>query len=100
VIKHIVLWKLKDNALGNDKPTNIRLIKEQLEALQGKIPGLLKIEVGADFVHGPVSADVGVYCELADRAALETYRVDPQHVAVAGAFKDAFNERLVLDYET
>ena len=46
MVKHIVLWRLKDNAHGNDLQTNAYLIKEKLEGLRGRIPGLLTIEVG------------------------------------------------------
>ena len=35
MIKHIVFWNLKDDALGNDKATNALLVKEKLEALNG-----------------------------------------------------------------
>ncbi len=33
MVKHIVMWKLKDEAHGNDKATNAKMIKESLEAL-------------------------------------------------------------------
>ena len=62
MIKHIVMWKLKDEAHGNDKATNAKLIKEKLEALSGKIDGLLKIEVGIDFLGGG-NFDVALYSE-------------------------------------
>ena len=42
-IQHVVAWRLKDSALGNDKATNARLLKEKLEALPGQIPGLRRI---------------------------------------------------------
>ena len=46
MIKHIVVWRLREAAHGNDRATNARLIREKLEALRGQIPGLLKLEVG------------------------------------------------------
>ena len=46
MIKHLVFWKLKSEALGKTKQENAVLIKEKLEALDGKISGLISIEVG------------------------------------------------------
>lgn len=100
MIKHIVFWRLKDSAHGNDRATNARLIKEQLEALRGRIPGLLKIEVGFDFVRADTSSDLALYSEMESRAALEAYQAHPLHQAVAGFIKEAVSERRAVDYET
>jgi hypothetical protein len=99
LIKHIVFWKLKDSAHGNDKVTNARLIKEKLEALRGRIPGLINIEVGFDFVHAESSSDVALYSEMESRAALDAYQVHPLHQAVGGFIKEAYLERRAVDYE-
>ena len=37
MIKHIVMWKLKDEAEGNSKDENAKIIKNSLEDLKGKI---------------------------------------------------------------
>jgi len=55
MFKHIVLWKLKENAEGKSRLENANRIKEGLEALKGKIPGMLRIEVGFDFGGTPES---------------------------------------------
>jgi len=99
MIKHIVLWRLKDTAHGNDKATNARLIKEQLEALRGRIPGLLRLEVGCDFIHADTSSDLALYSEMESRAALEAYQAHPLHKAVGSFIKEACSERRAVDYE-
>jgi Stress responsive A/B Barrel Domain len=99
MIKHIVLWKLKDQAHGNDKATNALRIKQLLEGLRGRIPGLLTLEVGFDFIHAETSADVALYSEMEDRAALEAYQVHPLHQAVVAFIKEACAERRAVDYE-
>lgn len=58
MVKHIVMWKLKEYACGNTKEKNAQIIKEKLESLKDKIPGILKIEVGIDFSKTENSADV------------------------------------------
>jgi len=99
VIRHIVMWRLKESAHGNDKATNARLIKEKLEALNGRIPGLLALEVGIDFAGSDDSADIVLYSEFESREALDNYQAHPQHKAVVPFVGEARIERRVVDYE-
>lgn len=98
MIKHIVMWKLKDEAHGNDKATNAKLIKEKLEALSGKIDGLLKIEVGIDFLGGG-NFDVALYSELRKKEDLEIYQNHPLHQAVLPFIREAVIDRKAVDFE-
>ncbi|MBM4225599.1 MAG: Dabb family protein, partial [Gammaproteobacteria bacterium] len=54
MVKHIVMWRLRDSA---SKAADAARIKVLLESLSGRIPGLLKIEVGANFIADPNAAD-------------------------------------------
>ena len=99
MIKHIVFFRLKDQAHGNDKAENARLFKAKLEALQGIVPGLLRIEVGIDFSKTGSSADVALYSEFASREALAAYTAHPAHQAVLPFLAEARTERQVCDYE-
>jgi hypothetical protein len=51
MIKHIVMWKLEENAEGNTKLENAKIIKEKLEALVGIIPEIVELEVGIDILY-------------------------------------------------
>lgn len=99
MVKHIVFWKLKEEANGLSKLENAKAIKEKLEGLKGKIEGLLDIEVGFDFLHSPESADVVLYSTFTDRAALDFYQQHPLHKAVMPFIGEARSERRVVDYE-
>lgn len=99
MIKHIVVWRLKESAHGNDRATNARLVKEMLESLRGRIPGLLAIEVGVDFSRTENSADIVLYSEFASRAALDAYQSHPEHQAVMPFILEARAERRMVDYE-
>jgi quinol monooxygenase YgiN len=99
MIKHIVFWKLKEEANGSNKQENAKAIKEKLEALKGKIEGLIEIEVGFDFLHSPESADVVLYSTFTDKAALDFYQQHPLHKAVIPFIAEARSERRVIDYE-
>ncbi len=98
MVKHIVMWKLKEEAHGNDKVTNARLIKEKLEALNGQISGLIRLEVGIDFL-GEGNLDVVLCSELENRKALDTYQNHPLHQALLPFVKEAVTERKAVDYE-
>jgi hypothetical protein len=91
MIKHIVLWRLKNKA-------DVAGVKQQLESMRGKIPGLISLEVGVNFAeNSPV--DVGLYSEFSDRAALTAYGDHPVHVPVKQAVGALVQDRWVLDYE-
>jgi hypothetical protein len=93
------MWKLKENAHGLDKAGNAARIKEMLEALNGRIPGMTKLEVGIDFGQTESSADVVLYSEFISREALDGYQAHPEHKAVMPYIGEARTERVVVDYE-
>lgn len=99
MIKHIVFWKLKDGAEGRSKAENAALIRERLESLRGRIPGLLKIEVGFDVLRGDTSSDVALYSEMESRAVLDSYQSHPDHQAVIPLIRALTSERRSVDYE-
>jgi Stress responsive A/B Barrel Domain. len=99
MVKHIVFWKLKEEALGNDKAINAQMAKEKLEALNGQIKGLLKLEVGVDLSKTDMSYDLALYSEFANMEDLHFYDQHPLHVVVKGFIKEINCSRKVVDYE-
>lgn len=99
MIKHIVMWRLHDSAQGNDKKTNAKLIKEKLESLRGKMPGVLAIEVGLDFSESSDSSDIVLYSEFESREALDLYQAHPLHKEVMPFVMASRCERRLVDYE-
>ena len=100
MVKHIVLWRLKPEAHGQSAAENARAIKEKLEALRGRVPGMLKIEVGVDVSRTDASCDLALYSEFETRAALDAYQAHPEHKAVMPFILEARSERRLVDYET
>ena len=99
MIKHIVFWKLKDEANGLSKTENAMANKQKLEGLNGKIEGLITIEVGIDFLHSAESADIVLYSEFTDKEALSFYANHPLHKEIMPFIAEARNERRVVDFE-
>ena len=99
MIKHIVFWRLKDSAHGNNKATNARLIQAKIEALRGQIPGLLHIELGINVVMTDSSSDIVLYSEFTSLETLKGYQVHPLHQAIVPFVAEAQLERRVVDFE-
>jgi Stress responsive A/B Barrel Domain len=99
MLKHIVMWKLKTEAEGASKAANAKLVKQKLEALNGQIPGMIKLEVGIDFSQTDASYDVVLYSEFDSREALEGYHHHPLHLAVAPYIGAVREQRVLVDYE-
>jgi len=99
MIKHIVMWTLKDEAADASKADNARTMKQMLEALAGLIPCLGKIEVGIDVFAAAPACDVILYSEFASRADLDAYQIHPEHQKVVAFVKQVAASRSVVDYE-
>ncbi len=99
MVKHIVFWKLRDDLQGAERDEALRKIKSGFEALQGVIPGLLRIEVGIDFSCSAESADFALYSEFESRAAIDVYQAHPAHQAMVPLVRDVRVERRVVDYD-
>ena len=99
MVKHIILWQLKDE-FSEEKKAEIRAgIKEGLESLVGKVPGLVSVHVQTDRLPSS-NADVMLDSVLESPEALKNYAVHPEHVAVAdGKVRPFTKSRTCIDYE-
>ena len=96
MVKHIILWKLKEE---HNSVSVKQAIKNELEGLSGKIPGLVEIKVQISALASS-NADVMLYSVFEDEKALREYAVNPLHVYVAGTFVRPFTQtRMCLDFE-
>ena len=96
MIKHVILWKIKDDL---DKVAVAQGVKEGLEGLVGVVPGLTKAAVITEGLDSS-TADVMLDSEFESVAALNAYKNHPAHVAVAdGRVRPYMEVRLCMDYE-
>ena len=79
MVKHIILWKLKDEHNTEEVKTGIKL---GLEGLKGVVPGLIEIEVITETLPSS-NVDVMLYSVFENEDALKGYAVHPEHVKVA-----------------
>lgn len=99
MIKHIILWTLKDNLSESEKQNVKKEIKEGLEGLKGKIPGLMDITVNIECLSSS-NAEVMLDSTFESAEALSGYAVHPEHVAVAdNKVRPYTATRTCMDYE-
>lgn len=98
MIRHIVMWKIKDFAEGNDKETNITLAKEKLGAVAKKLPQVKFFEFGRCIKSGEMFFDVALNMEFETAEDLELYLNDPDHKALSAFVSRIRSDRAVVDY--
>ncbi len=99
MVKHIILWQLKDEIQGEEKESVKAGIKAGLEGLAGQIPGLIDIKVQTE---GLASSNVDVMLDstFVDKNALKNYAGHPAHVKVADNNVRPFTKtRACMDFE-
>lgn len=100
MVKHIILWKLREE-LGEEEKATIKAgIKEGLEGLKGVVPGLVDVTVNIDGRLDSSNVDLMLDCTLESPEALKGYAVHPAHVAVANSKVRPYTiVRSCLDFE-
>ena len=98
MIKHIVMWKLKDFAEGANKKDNALKIKSSLEGLKSKIKEIRFIEVGISISDAADFYDVVLITAFKDLRDLENYQKHPEHIKVGEFIGKVRLERKVVDY--
>jgi len=95
MIKHIVMWKFKDETTEADKLE----MKRRLEALKGVVPTLVNIEIGLNFSPCAPAKDMVLSTEFQTVEDLKAYANHPEHQKVVAFVKPFVAERAVVDYE-
>ena len=79
MIRHIVMWTLKDGVDGATRSENALRIKAWLEACRDMVPGILRFDAVVAQEGMEVTCDVMLYAEFASREALDAYNTHPEH---------------------
>ena len=99
MVKHVILWKLKDSYSGAEIEQIKSGIKEGLEGLMGQIPGLINIRVNTAPLASS-NCDLMLDSSFESEEALKGYSVHPAHVEVANTKVRPYTaSRVCMDYE-
>lgn len=100
MIKHIVVWALKEEANGKTKEENKQIFKTMLEDLVGKVPSLKSLEVGLKTDAAPDNCDdIVLVTEFDTWEGLSEYATHPDHLKVIAFAKQVVAKRSAMDYE-
>lgn len=96
MIEHLVLFKLK----AGTAPAVADTIVATFRGLKSKIPSVVDLTCGRNFSERAQGFELGLTVRFKDKAGLDAYAVDPQHVAVVTTLiKPNAESVLALDYE-
>jgi hypothetical protein len=98
MVKHIVMWKLKDAAEGANKKENALKMKASLEELKSKIKEIKFLEVGISVSDAADFYDIVLTTEFKDAKDMIIYQKNADHQKVAGFIGKIQAERKVVDY--
>lgn len=100
MIKHIVMFKLKENANGKSAYENALEGKRILDGLEERVPTLKKIEVGINSSDAPKSnSEIVLVCDFDDIDGLNEYQSHPEHLKFGRFISEVRESRACIDYE-
>jgi len=97
MVKHIVLWELKQEAKGEKLEDTINILNAKFKGLIGVIKGLGAIEVGSNYNGGKF--DIALYCEFSSKEAEKAYQAHSEHLKIKEIVQSLVCDRASIDYE-
>ena len=93
MIKHIVMWKFKEN-----EEENMRKFLNGLNSLKNIIPEIKYMETGIN-INPKNEFDAILISEFETMEDLENYKNNPEHIKVSELCKSIRLDRQAIDYE-
>jgi hypothetical protein len=99
MIRHTVLWTLKEHAEGESKTVNAARMVKALRGLTEQIPGIIELEVGTNAVPSADSYDVALCILFRDERDLDVYQKHPAHLKAVEFIRKVRDKRAVVDFK-
>ncbi|MBQ0119053.1 MAG: Dabb family protein [Paludibacteraceae bacterium] len=100
MIKHVVFFRLLDEAEGHTKIENATIIREGLLSLKDKISVLRSEQVGINIPNATkTDYDICLECTFDRWEDVDTYQNHPEHLKVAAYIGKCRSARAAVDYE-
>lgn len=97
---HIVMLRLKADLAQNEKNAAAAELLQMLQTLSQTIPELIKMETGRNISTRLSAFDLVLTATFENEAALEAYRIHPDHQKVLQRINQLVSETAVVDYHT
>jgi len=98
MIRHIVMWKLRETTAGASRIDNLMKFRALLEGCRNLVPGTLRLEVGLARDGMQSTSDIVLVADFADKAALDAYQNHPTHMKVKDFTGAVVEVRQCVDY--
>ena len=98
MVKHIVLFKLKEELPLNQKESIMKSFKDAIEALPKQISFIREIEVGIN-MNSSEEWDIALYSVFDNLEDVKAYSIHPAHVEAAKILANAKKDRSCVDYQ-
>lgn len=98
MLKHVVMWRFKEDVEGKSRTEHALWMKEHLEQLIGVVPEIRSLEVGVNVNTGEMAYDAVLISTFDNAEALKKYKIHPAHQAVSAYCKAVRESRTVVDY--
>ena len=94
MLLHLVSFKYKSDTAAAVRAQH----RQRLATLKG-LDGVIDLKVGEDVVRSPRSYDTGLAVTFVDRAALDAYQTNAQHVPIAQFAVSVCEHIVAVDFE-
>ena len=98
MIKHVVMFKVKDFEKESEKLHMMGRIKNELDELPAKIPEIVSFEIGLNYSESPNAYDIVLISEFENNTDLKTYSGHPEHQKIVDLIKKNTTDIVVIDY--
>lgn len=98
MIRHIVIWTLKEDLDSNAKEEVFLKMKQKLEGLQEVLQQIKEIHVGYN-KNPQEKTDVILNSLFETLEDVKSYAVSKEHLEVADFIKSVVSQRTAIDYE-
>jgi hypothetical protein len=92
------MWDMKGESPA-ERMANAECLRREFESLVGRIPGMIRLEIGIDHSHATYACDVVLYSEFNTQAALDAYATHTDHLRIKKTLGDIRIARHQVDYE-
>lgn len=98
MIRHVVMWSIKDEITGEEKMQAVLKMKEMIEALKPVIKEIIECEVGIN-ANPNEKFDISINTVFENFETLKIYNDHPAHQEVVKYVRSIVNQRCAIDYE-
>jgi hypothetical protein len=98
MIRHMVMWRLHDQAQGADKAANLAKAKDVLLSCAQVVPGIHTFEVATATPGMDCTHDLVLHMLVDDAQVLAAYQKHPQHQAIKPFMQAVVLERCCMDF--